>query len=51
MLEPNGVFEEIKAFLEAVEKGVSDPYSAPSQALPDVAVIESSCSGGGKIQV
>lgn len=45
----NGVVEEIKAFLRAAETGTPDKYGSPREALADVAVIESICSGGGMV--
>ena len=48
--EGNGVIEEIKAFLRAAETGTPDKYGSPREALADVAVIESICSGGGMVR-
>ncbi|KAL1956917.1 hypothetical protein VTO42DRAFT_6664 [Malbranchea cinnamomea] len=48
--EGNGVFEEIKAFLSAAESGTPEKYGNPREALADVAVIESICSGGGIVR-
>jgi predicted dehydrogenase len=46
-----GVEQEIKAFLNAVEAGNSESRAGPEEALNDLAVIESLCSGGGKVTV
>lgn len=45
-----GVEEEVKAFLMAVRDGKADPRGGIREALADVAVIESICSGGGAVQ-
>ncbi|RJE25003.1 hypothetical protein PHISCL_02654 [Aspergillus sclerotialis] len=45
-----GVEEEVKAFLMAVRDGKADPRGEIREALADVAVIESICSGGGVVQ-
>lgn len=49
VIDGRGVDEEVRAFLKAVGDGKADEKAAPRQALADVAVIESICSGGGQI--
>ena len=46
----NGIDSEVKAFLIAIETGKGEPRAGPIEALNDVAVIESLCSGGGKVK-
>ncbi|CAM1502644.1 Fc.00g074200.m01.CDS01 [Cosmosporella sp. VM-42] len=48
-MKSNGVDLEIKAFLEAVKAGKPQSRAGPEEALNDLAIIESLCSGGGKI--
>jgi predicted dehydrogenase len=50
-VQSHGVEREIKAFLEAVERGKAESRAGPEEALNDLAVIESLCSGGGKVDV
>lgn len=50
-LKSNGVEIEIKAFLAAVEAGKAQPRAGPEEALNDLAIIESLCSGGGKVNL
>ena len=52
MVDGRGVDEEVSAFLQAVEagKGEGDPRGSVREALADVAVIESLCSGGGVVE-
>jgi predicted dehydrogenase len=45
------VEQEIKGFLDAVEAGYSESRAGPEEALNDLAVIESLCSGGSKVSV
>jgi predicted dehydrogenase len=45
------VEQEIKAFLDAVEAANSESRAGSEEALNDLAVIESLCSGGGKVSV
>ncbi len=46
----NGVDNEIDAFLRAIDAGKNEPRAGAIEALNDVAVIESLCSGGGKVK-
>ncbi|KIV83264.1 hypothetical protein PV11_05309 [Exophiala sideris] len=50
-LKTNGVQVEIKAFLEAIQAGNAQARSGPEEALNDLAIIESLCSGGGKVDL
>lgn len=50
VVDGQGVVEEVRAFLEAVEDGRADSRAAPREALADVAVIERICSGGGRVE-
>ena len=43
--------ELFKSFLGSIETGNVDPRGAPQQALADVAVVESICSGGGAVKI
>jgi predicted dehydrogenase len=42
--------ELFRSFLKSAEVGKGDPRGAPRQAITDVAVVESICSGGGKVK-
>ncbi|KAM0453570.1 hypothetical protein ACHAPV_008904 [Trichoderma viride] len=46
-----GVELEIKAFLEAIKTGKAEKRSGPEEALNDLAIIESMCQGGGKVDL
>ncbi|PON26976.1 oxidoreductase family protein [Trichoderma gamsii] len=46
-----GVELEIKAFLEAIKTGNAEKRSGPEEALNDLAIIESMCQGGGKVDL
>ncbi|KAL7911519.1 NAD(P)-binding protein [Trichoderma velutinum] len=50
-IRSKGVELEIKAFLEAVKIGKSEKKAGPEEALNDLAIIESMCSGGGKVDL
>lgn len=50
LVEGKGLYEEMKAFLTTAASGKPDKAGSPREALTDVAVIESICSGGGKIE-
>ncbi|KFY00135.1 hypothetical protein O988_03504 [Pseudogymnoascus sp. VKM F-3808] len=50
-IKSKGVELEIKAFLEAVRVGKAQTRSGPEEALNDLAIIESLCSGGGKVNL
>jgi predicted dehydrogenase len=50
-IRSKGVELEINAFLEAVRTGKAQSRSGPEEALNDVAIIESLCSGGGKVNL
>jgi predicted dehydrogenase len=39
------------AFFDATETGKGDVRGSPKQALADIAVVESICSGGGKVKI
>ncbi|KAK2771413.1 hypothetical protein FQN53_005062 [Emmonsiellopsis sp. PD_33] len=47
VVKANGISQEINAFLDAVVSGKGDKAGSPREALADVAVVESICSGGG----
>lgn len=47
----HSVEREIKSFLDAVEKGNAESRIGPEEALNDLAVIESLCSNGGKVDI
>lgn len=47
----HGVEREIRAFLKAVAVGKAESRAGPEEALNDLAVIESLCSGGGKVNL
>jgi predicted dehydrogenase len=49
-VEGKGIYEEIKAFVRAAETNTPDKSLSPREALRDVAVIESLCTGGGVIR-
>ncbi|CAK7238378.1 hypothetical protein SEUCBS140593_010625 [Sporothrix eucalyptigena] len=49
VIKTNGVDLEIAAFLEAVRAGKAQSRSGPEEALNDLAIIESLCQGGGKV--
>ncbi|PLB44981.1 NAD-binding Rossmann fold oxidoreductase [Aspergillus steynii IBT 23096] len=51
VIDGQGVSEEIKAFLQAAAIGKADSRAGPREALADLAVIESICSGGGDVAV
>ncbi|KAI9043163.1 Gfo/Idh/MocA family protein [Aspergillus affinis] len=51
IIDGQGVSEEIKAFLHASSLGKADSKAGPREALADLAVIESICSGGGDVSV
>jgi predicted dehydrogenase len=38
-------------FVESTKTGNGDPRGSPSQALADIAVVESICRGGGKVKL
>ncbi|EGC49586.1 conserved hypothetical protein [Histoplasma capsulatum var. duboisii H88] len=46
----DGMMNEISAFVQAVAARKGDKAASPREALADVAVIESICSGGGHVQ-
>lgn len=50
-IRSKGVELEIKAFPEAVKVGKSEKKAGPEEALNDLAIIESMCSGGGKVEL
>lgn len=50
VVESNGVDNELKAFLKAVEVGKNEDRAGAIEALNDVAVVESLVSGGGKVK-
>ncbi|KAJ4854686.1 oxidoreductase family, NAD-binding rossmann fold domain-containing protein [Trichoderma breve] len=50
-IRSKGVELEIKAFLEAVKAGKSEKKAGPEEALNDLAIIESMCNGGGKVEL
>jgi predicted dehydrogenase len=50
-IRSKGVELEINAFLEAVRTGKAQSRSGPEEALNDVAIMESLCSGGGKVNL
>jgi predicted dehydrogenase len=50
-VQNHGVEREIKAFLEAVECGKAESRAGPEDALNYLAVIESLCSSGDKVDV
>ncbi|KAK2746798.1 hypothetical protein FQN57_002840 [Myotisia sp. PD_48] len=50
VVEGKSMYEEIKAFINAAASGVPDQAGSPREALIDVAVIESLCSGGGLVR-
>ncbi|KAJ5601148.1 NAD-binding Rossmann fold oxidoreductase [Penicillium lagena] len=45
-----GISEEVKAFLDAAAGGKHDAKAGAREALADIAVVESLCSGGGQVQ-
>jgi len=47
----HSVEREIKAFLDAVESRNAESRIGPEEALNDLAVIESLCSNGGKVDI
>lgn len=49
VIDGQGVSEEIKAFLHAAATGKPDRKAGPREALADLGVIESICSGGGPV--
>lgn len=51
IVKGNGVELEINAFLEAVNTGKAQTRASPEEALNDLAIIESLCSGGGKVSL
>lgn len=50
VFKADGIQNEISAFVHAVVVGKGDNAGSPREALADVAVIESICSGGGLVQ-
>lgn len=50
-IKSNGVPIEIKAFLDAVDSGKAQPQAGPREAFNDLAIIESLCQGGGKVDI
>ncbi|KAL1968621.1 hypothetical protein VTN77DRAFT_1447 [Rasamsonia byssochlamydoides] len=46
-----GTAQEFLGFFAAIQRGEGDERASPRQALADVAVVESLCNGGGKVQV
>lgn len=46
-----GVELEIKAFLDAIAAGKAQERAGPEEALNDLAIIESLCNGGGKVNL
>ncbi|RJE26161.1 hypothetical protein PHISCL_01511 [Aspergillus sclerotialis] len=50
VIDGQGVQEEVKAFLQAAGSGKAEPRAGAREALADVAVVESVCSGGGKVE-
>lgn len=50
-IKSKGVELEIKAFLEAVSSGKAQPRAGPEEALNDLAIIESLCQGGDKVNL
>lgn len=50
-IKSKGVELEIQAFLEAIKIGKSEKRSGPEEALNDLAIIESMCAGGGKVDL
>lgn len=50
-IKSKGVELEIKAFLDAVKMGKAQSRAGPEEALNDLAIIESLCSGGGKVNL
>jgi len=47
----HSVEREIKVFLDSVESGNAESRIGPEEALNDLAVIESLCSGGGEVSI
>jgi len=50
VVKSRGVPNEIEAFLEAVKTGKAEAKAGPEEALNDVALIESLCKEGGKVE-
>ncbi|OAX79054.1 hypothetical protein ACJ72_06629 [Emergomyces africanus] len=50
VFQPDGNKNEISAFVRAIAAGKCEKAASPREALADVAVIESLCSGGGVVQ-
>jgi predicted dehydrogenase len=50
-IKSNGVELEIKGFLDAVQSGKAQRRAGPEEALNDLAIIESLCSGGGRVSL
>jgi len=50
VVKSRGVPNEIEAFLEAVKTGKAGGKAGPEEALNDVALIESLCKEGGKVE-
>jgi len=46
-----GVQLEIEAFLAAIKTGKAQERAGPEEALNDLAIIESLCTGGGKVDL
>ncbi|ERT02500.1 uncharacterized protein SPSK_05385 [Sporothrix schenckii 1099-18] len=50
-IKSRGVELEVKAFLEAIASGKAQSRAGPEEALNDLAIIESLCQGGGKVDL
>lgn len=50
VIQGEGVPEEVKAFLQAAVSGKADEKAGAREAMADLAVVESICSGGGIVQ-
>lgn len=50
-IKSKGVQLEIDAFLEALKVGKAEARSGPEEAMNDLAIIESLCTGGGKVDL
>ncbi|KAJ5149044.1 NAD-binding Rossmann fold oxidoreductase [Penicillium atrosanguineum] len=46
-----GIYEEVKAFLGSCAGGTHDEKAGAREAMADIAVVESICSGGGSVEV
>ncbi|KAA8917409.1 hypothetical protein TRICI_000432 [Trichomonascus ciferrii] len=49
-IEGKALYEENKAFLDAIQKGKNEKAASVEEAIADLAVIESFCSGGGRVK-